>query len=43
MMDLIQWSWEDPYISLQIIVHLNALPLVLQITNIVGGITVSQA
>ncbi|KJH48178.1 DNA polymerase, partial [Dictyocaulus viviparus] len=39
LLNLIQWSWMDPWFSLRVISHLNALPLAIQITNIVGGVT----
>ncbi|WKX92015.1 hypothetical protein Q1695_010220 [Nippostrongylus brasiliensis] len=39
LLNLIQWSWMDPWFSLRVIAHLNALPLAVQITNIVGGVT----
>ncbi|VDM56386.1 unnamed protein product [Angiostrongylus costaricensis] len=38
LLNLIQWSWVDPWLSLRVVSHLNALPLAVQITNIVGGI-----
>lgn len=40
LLNLIQWSWMDPWLSLRVIAQLNALPLAVQITNIVGGVTV---
>lgn len=39
LLNLIQWSWMDPWLSLRVIAQLNALPLAVQITNIVGGVT----
>ncbi|PIO77205.1 DNA polymerase [Teladorsagia circumcincta] len=39
LLNLIQWSWMDPWFSLRVIAQLNALPLAIQITNIVGGVT----
>ncbi|KAE9418198.1 hypothetical protein Angca_008996, partial [Angiostrongylus cantonensis] len=38
LLNLIQWSWIDPWLSLRVVSQLNALPLAVQITNIVGGI-----
>uniref|UniRef100_A0A1I7XQC9 DNA polymerase n=1 Tax=Heterorhabditis bacteriophora TaxID=37862 RepID=A0A1I7XQC9_HETBA len=38
LMNLIMWSWMDPWLALRVIVHINALPLAVQITNIVGGV-----
>ncbi|XGW24552.1 hypothetical protein V3C99_006184 [Haemonchus contortus] len=38
LLNLIQWSWMDPWFSLRVIAQLNALPLAVQITNIVGGV-----
>ncbi|KAK6014440.1 DNA polymerase [Ostertagia ostertagi] len=38
LLNLIQWSWMDPWFSLRVIAQLNALPLAIQITNIVGGV-----
>lgn len=40
LLNLIQWSWMDPWFSLRVIAQLNALPLAVQITNIVGGVAV---
>jgi hypothetical protein len=37
---LIQWSWLESYYALQIVLQLNALPLFVQITKIVGGVLV---
>ncbi|RCN48476.1 DNA polymerase, partial [Ancylostoma caninum] len=39
LLNLIQWSWMDPWFSLRVIAQINALPLAVQITNIVGGVT----
>ncbi|CAL2036593.1 unnamed protein product [Caenorhabditis brenneri] len=38
LISLINWSWNDLLLSLQIVVRLNALPLYIQISQIVGGI-----
>lgn len=38
LISLINWSWHDLVLSLRIIIHLNALPLYIQISQIVGGI-----
>ncbi|KAI6182816.1 DNA polymerase [Aphelenchoides bicaudatus] len=35
---LIRWSWLEAYFALQIVFQLNALPLFVQITQIVGGV-----
>ncbi|KAJ1366358.1 hypothetical protein KIN20_026998 [Parelaphostrongylus tenuis] len=40
LLSLIQWSWIDPWLSLRVVSQLNALPLAVQITNIVGGVMV---
>ncbi|EYC39595.1 hypothetical protein Y032_0650g1135 [Ancylostoma ceylanicum] len=39
LLNLIQWSWMDPWFSLRVIAQINALQLAVQITNIVGGVT----
>ncbi|KAK6731230.1 hypothetical protein RB195_007596 [Necator americanus] len=39
LLNLIQWSWMDPWFSLRVIAQINALQLAIQITNIVGGVT----
>ncbi|VDM72705.1 unnamed protein product [Strongylus vulgaris] len=39
LLNLIQWSWMDPWLSLRVIAQINALQLAVQITNIVGGVT----
>ncbi|CAB97239.2 DNA polymerase [Caenorhabditis elegans] len=38
LISLINWSWNDLLLSLRIVVRLNALPLYIQISQIVGGI-----
>ncbi|CAD6199265.1 unnamed protein product [Caenorhabditis auriculariae] len=38
LFQLIDVSWLDSLLALQVIVQLNALPLFMQITNIVGGV-----
>jgi hypothetical protein len=40
MSQLIQWSWLEAYFALQIVLQLSALPLFVQITQIVGGVLV---
>jgi len=35
---LIQWTWLEAFFSLQIVLQLSALPLFVQITQIVGGV-----
>ncbi|KAH7725302.1 DNA polymerase alpha catalytic subunit [Aphelenchoides avenae] len=35
---VIEWSWTSANISLEIVRHLNAIPLFVQITQIVGGV-----
>lgn len=37
---LIGWSWLEAYYALQVVLQLNALPLFVQITQIVGGVLV---
>ncbi|CAP32014.2 Protein CBG13184 [Caenorhabditis briggsae] len=39
LISLINWSWHDSLLSVRIVVRLNALPLYMQISQIVGGIT----
>ncbi|KAF1762051.1 hypothetical protein GCK72_010313 [Caenorhabditis remanei] len=39
LISLINWSWHDLLLSIRLVNHLNALPLYLQISQIVGGIT----
>uniref|UniRef100_A0A914WTA6 DNA polymerase n=1 Tax=Plectus sambesii TaxID=2011161 RepID=A0A914WTA6_9BILA len=38
LIEMIMWSWMDPWLALRIIAQLNALPLFVQITQIVGGV-----
>lgn len=38
LINLIQWGWFEAYWSLRIVLQLNALPLFVNITQIVGGI-----
>lgn len=41
LINVIQWNWTETFFCLRLISHLNAIPLFLQITQIVGGIFVS--
>ena len=40
LMHVIEWSWMSANVSLEIVRHLNAIPLFVQITQIVGGVLV---
>ncbi|CAD5210072.1 unnamed protein product [Bursaphelenchus xylophilus] len=35
---LLKWSWHEAYLSLLVVLQLNALPLFVRITQIVGGV-----
>lgn len=40
LINIIQWNWTEALFSLRLIYQLNAIPLFLQITQIVGGVFV---
>jgi hypothetical protein len=38
LIDLIKWNWNENLYTLKIVENLNAIPLFVQITQIVGGV-----
>ncbi|KAL3104154.1 hypothetical protein niasHS_002181 [Heterodera schachtii] len=38
LIELIKWNWNENFFAMKIVEHLNAIPLFVQITQIVGGV-----
>lgn len=42
LIELIRWNWNENFFAMKIVEQLNAIPLFVQITQIVGGVMVGS-